>query len=337
MPETNPLFQLSDRPYTELPGFRRTFRPGELTVGLTLPLEVGDEDNPLDGLDNQVRLVRKAEAAGIAAVWVRDIPLRVESFGDVGQVWDPWIYLSYLAAHTSTIALGTAAIVVPFQHPLLLAKRAATLDRLSGGRFLMGVATGDRPEEFPAFGQDRGTRGEVLQEHLRVYKHALTSNWAPVRWSGGKMGGAEVVPKPLAREVPLLATGSLQQTMQWRAEHTHGWLMYHKGLQTQRVNVRNWNEAVEQAGGQWKPFAESLWIELHPEPDAPAEGHTFGYRLGRNALVRLLRAQREIGINHTMVNFRSTVRGAAEQLDELVEYVLPHITPAEHFGNTSVL
>ena len=120
----NPLFEVSDTPHWQLPGFQRTFRPGELTFRLALPIEEDAEENPLDSLDNQLRLIRKAEAGGVAAIWVRDIPLRVETFGDVGQVYDPWMYLSYIAAYTSSIALGTAAIVVPFQHPLLTAKRA---------------------------------------------------------------------------------------------------------------------------------------------------------------------------------------------------------------------
>ena len=107
------LLDLSTSPYWELPGFQRTFRPGELTVGLSLPIEENAEANPTDSLDNQLRLVQKAQDGGIAAVWVRDIPLRVETFGDVGQVYDPWMYLSYLAAHTTSIALGTAAIAVP--------------------------------------------------------------------------------------------------------------------------------------------------------------------------------------------------------------------------------
>ena len=327
MAETNPLFLLSDTPYTELPGFSGTFRPGELTVGLSLPVARGVEGGPDDSLDQQVMMVRRAEQAGFAAVWVRDIPLRVDTFGDVGQVWDPWMYLSYLAARTSTIALGTAAIVVPFQHPLLMAKRAATLDRLSGGRLLLGIATGDRPEEFPAFGQDRGSRGDVMAEHLRVYREALTTSYTPIRWSGGKMGGSDVVPKPSAREVPLLATGSLQQTMHWRAKHTHGWLMYHKGLEIQKANVRAWNEAVAQNGGGFKPFAEAMSIDLHPNPDAPAEGHTFGYRLGRHALIRLLHLQREIGINHVMLSFRSSERVPQQQLDEFIENVLPAVAP----------
>ena len=124
------LFDLSDKPIDELPGYQRTFAPGRLTVGLSLPIEQDAEAEPKDALSNQIRLIQKVERAGIAAVWARDIPLRVETFGDVGQVYDPWMYLSYIAAHTTDIALGTGAVVVPFQHPLVMAKRAATLDRL---------------------------------------------------------------------------------------------------------------------------------------------------------------------------------------------------------------
>lgn len=332
MDDANPLFELSHTPYWELPGFRRTFREGELTVGLTLPIEENAEASPTDSLHNQLRLIRKAEDGGVAAIWVRDIPLRVETFGDVGQVYDPWMYLSYIAAQTERIALGTAAIVVPFQHPLLLAKRAGTLDRLSGGRFLMGVATGDRPEEFPAFGMDKGTRAEAFREHLDAYRRAITTSYAPIRWPGGKMGGSDVVPKPQAREVPLLATGSCQQTLEWRAEHAHGWLMYHKGLEIQLQNVANWNNAVadwaartgaEGTPAAFKPFAESLWLDLHPDPDAPASGGSFGYRLGRNTLIELLHSQRGMGIHHVMVNFRTSTRPAEEQLDELIEHVIP--------------
>ena len=147
----------------------------------------------------------------------------------------------------------------------------------------------------------------------------------------------DVVPKPQATEVPVLATGSCQQTLEWRAEHTHGWFMYHKGVSVQKQNVANWNAAVADwaaregvsGPGALKPFAESLWLDLHPNPDAEAEGHHFGYRLGRNALIRLLHKQREIGISHVMVNFRISERDAEEQIDEFIQYVMPEITPAD--------
>ena len=139
------------------------------------------------------------------------------------------------------------------------------------------------------------------------------------------MGGSDVVPKPLARRVPLLATGSCQQSLEWKAAHTDGWFMYHKGLEMQKKNIANWQEAVAQECGEdvFKPFLESLWIDLHEDPDAPAQGGHFGYRLGRNKLIELLQSQRQLGINHVSINFRTSKRDAEEQIDELIEYVLP--------------
>src|SRR5699024_3116463 len=156
---------------------------------------------------------------------------------DDGQVYDPWMYLGYIAERTSTIALGTAAIVGPFQHPLLIAKRPASLDRLSCDRFLMGIAIRDRPVEYTSFIQKLRTRDERFREHLAVYSKALRTSMRPIRWSEGMVGGAEVLPKPIAHHVPVLATGSCQQSLEWKAEHTDGWFMYHKGLAIQQKNV----------------------------------------------------------------------------------------------------
>lgn len=65
------------------------------------------------------------------AIWVRDIPLFDPIFGDVGQVYDPFMYLSYLAGITKNIVLGTGSIVLPFWHPISLAKVSTSLDQLS--------------------------------------------------------------------------------------------------------------------------------------------------------------------------------------------------------------
>src|SRR5699024_8817404 len=197
-----------------------------LTLGLALPLctraDAEDPDDPV----RQVELVRAAEAGEFAAVYVRDIPLRVPSFGDVGQVYDPWVHLAHLAAHTSRIALGTAAIVLTVRHPLHVAKSATSLDRLSGGRFLLGLASGDRPEEFRAFGLEQGERGERFRENLRVVTHAWTTEMRGIRWSGGWMHSADVVPKPSAASVPTIMVGSCQQSVAYLAAHGDGWMTY---------------------------------------------------------------------------------------------------------------
>lgn len=90
---------------------------------------------------------------------MRDVPLRVPAFGDAGEVFDPFPYLGYLAGVTDSILMGTAAVILPQRNPLHVAKMAASIDQLSGGRLILRVASGDRPNEYPAFDADFGSRG----------------------------------------------------------------------------------------------------------------------------------------------------------------------------------
>lgn len=304
---------------TGLPGFSRVFAADRLTVGLALPL---------DGPDpwRAAELVQRAERSGFAAVWARDIPLSVETFGDDGQEYDPFMYLTWLAAQTGSIALGTAAVVLPLAHPLLLAKRAAGLDLMSRGRFILGLASGDRPEEFRAFGLDKGDRGEIFRENLSVLDKAWEyprGELHPISWSRGRVGGAEVVPKPTAGRVPRLMVGSCLQSMEFNVAHGDGWLTYHRSLPEQKIMIDRWRATARELGVGFRPFGESLWLDVLEDPDAPAQGRDFGYRLGRNALLELLDSQRRMGINHVSVNLRHGRRPVEEVMDELGEYVIP--------------
>ena len=92
-------------------GFRRMFAPGRLTLGVFFPIEAFAGDEPT--MRRQERLARRAEELGFAALWVRDVPLRDPNFGDIGQVYDPWVYLGWIAAKTRTIALATGSIILP--------------------------------------------------------------------------------------------------------------------------------------------------------------------------------------------------------------------------------
>ncbi|WP_459610566.1 LLM class oxidoreductase [Corynebacterium urogenitale] len=322
------MLSLSDRSFRNNPGWRRTFAPGTMTLGVALPL--GSGQGSATDLTEQVELVRQADAAGFAALWLRDVPLRVPSFGDLGQVLDPWTYLGLLCGATSRIALGTAAIVLPLAHPLILAKQAASVDHLSGGRLMLGVASGDRPEEFPAFGLDVGKRGEVFREHFGVLKKAWTTDKRGIKWSRGRMWSADVVPKPLADEVPTLVVGSAQQSMEWRAENGHGWMTYTAPIEQQRGVIAQWNAACERHGsGEFQPFAQSMGLDLAEDPNKKPEGLHLGMRLGRNYLLELLGTLRDMGVHHLSFGLRLGDRPASEVLAELGEYVLPEFPANE--------
>lgn len=353
---TGTLLTRSDDDPRQLPGYARTFAPGRLTLGLGFPLRTRGDEPAAEELLAQVEAARAAEAGGFAALYARDIPLRVPSFGDVGQVFDPWTHLTYMAAHTSRIALGTAGIVLPVRHPLHVAKAAASLDRISGGRFLLGLASGDRPEEFRAFGLEQGERGERFRDNLRVLQHALATEMRGIRWPGGWMHSADVVPKPTAASVPVIMIGSCQQSTAYLAEHGNGWMTYPRDFDAQRRAAARWRELVDEdahrrgddtAGGDnnnhdndddndssstgggagaesaFKPFAQSLQIDLSEDPHERASPINFGFRVGREALIEHLGDLQGIGVNHVLLGLGASNRPFREVLDELAEYVVP--------------
>ena len=309
---------LSATPTESLPGFRRVFPGGRLTLGLSLPLDSGRAEEPDVDIARQISLVQQAEAAGFAAVWLRDIPLRDPDFGDVGQVWDPMTYLGFLAAQTASIALGTAAVVVPLRHPLHLAKQAASIDHLSGGRFLFGVATGDRSSEYPAFGISEGQRDEIFREHLEVMQRAWTTEHKGIRWSGGRMWGGDVVPKPLAIRPPVLTVGSCQQSMAWHREHADAHVSYQRPLEIQHKYIADWR-----AEGNDKPFAMSMSLDLNEDVGAAAGAIKFGWRVGTKRLVMILQELERMGVDHVILGLKRGSRPADKVLGELIEHVLP--------------
>lgn len=203
------------------PGYRRMFAADALTLGLFLPLRFYQGDMRV--LLGQARLVEEIDRLGFAAVWVRDVPLFDPRFGDAGQVFDPFTYLGYLAARTRRIALATGSAVLALRQPVDLAKAAASVDRLSCGRLVLGLASGDRPVEFPAYGLEHAQRGERFAQgldYLRQLLHGCRHVASPL----GTLDDAELLPRPPAGAIPLVVTGSARQPADWLARQADGWL-----------------------------------------------------------------------------------------------------------------
>lgn len=148
-------------------GFKRTFKNNKLTLGLSIPFD-NKQQNNID-FDEQLRLAQKAESLGFTSLSVRDNPLYSPHLGNVTTNYDPFVFLTYLSAFTSKIALGTGSTVATLRHPIHLAKSAASLDLISNQRLLLGMATGDRSFEFPAFKVDENE----LTERYQTTIHSL--------------------------------------------------------------------------------------------------------------------------------------------------------------------
>jgi len=306
----------------EAPGFRRMFRAGRLTLGVFFPIEAFKGDEPT--MQGQERLAQRAQALGYAALWVRDVPLRDPSFGDLGQIHDPWVYLGWIAAHTQTIALATGSIVLPLRHPLHVAKAAASVDQLSGGRLVLGVASGDRSVEFPAFGVDIERRAVLFREHFEVIRRVLEHEYPTLKSTAGVLTAqVDLVPKPLGR-LPMLVTGHSGQPLPWIAGRADGWITYPRGVDHQAEAVARWRSEVHAARpGAFKPFVQSLYVDLVDDPRQPPTPIHLGFRAGWHFLLHFLDSLRVVGVNHVILNLKYGTRPASEVLEEIGTEVLP--------------
>jgi luciferase-type oxidoreductase len=299
---------------------------GGLSIGIEAPLDndwtpAGDAARRAAGrlpgepdLQRHADLAKLADRLGFRALWVRDVPLYDPSFGDAAQVFEVFSYLGYLAGITRDILLGTAAVVLPLREPLLSLKSAATVQRLSGDRLLLGVASGDRPVEYPLFGRDFDSRGSVFREQAALLRDG----------AAGLPGGLALLPRQ-ASPLPLLAAGLAQQSPDWIGAHMDGCLAYPGTPDDHLRRAAAWRAV---AGD--KPYATFIHLDLAEDPGEPLQRHRFGLRGGRDALIAELQALRAAGVGHVGLQFRRNRRPLDETFHEIAETVLPHFH--EHAG-----
>lgn len=318
------------------PGYRRMFAPERLTLGIFLPLRF--YEGSMAVLAGQAELVRQIDRQEFAAVWVRDVPLYSPSFGDAGQVFDPFTYLAFLAAQTKKIALATGSAIFSLRHPIDLAKAASTIDQLSGGRLVLGIASGDRPAEFPAYGLRHDERGPRFAEAVSYFRQLMRPGHLEIDSPLGRFSRAEFLPKPAAGNIPLIVTGSSGQSLRWIAEHADGWLTYpdatHTPMGPQRLaeKIRAWRAMIPDGG--FRPHMTNEWLDLVDDPDHPRTPLRNGFvlRTGRKGLIALLEEWRTAGVNHAALGIQFSQRPAADVLQELAEEVLPYFPTHEGPG-----
>jgi probable F420-dependent oxidoreductase len=173
------------------------------------------------------RLAGAAEAAGFAAIGCSEHPAPGERWRQSGghDAMDPYVALAVAAAATSHIRLVTYSSPLPYRNPFLLAKSAATLDRLSGGRFTLGVSAGYLRAEFAALGADYEARGERVDEALAVLPLAWSG--APVNFEGCGYSARAITcqPRPVQIPHPPIWVGGNGRAARRRAASVgHGWM-----------------------------------------------------------------------------------------------------------------
>lgn len=314
-------------------------KPGVMTLGIELPLDndwspEGQARSAASGrprgvpdLSSQTALIRRADVLGFSAVWARDVPVFDQiNMGDAGSVYDVFTLLGFLAGVTECVALGTAAVVLPIRHPLMTAKAAASVDALSGGRLILGVASGDRPVEYPLLGLDFDNRGEHFREAVHTIKQIWQPGGLPV--NGERVPALDVLPRPVQSSIPLIVAGQARQDDAWLAANMDGRFVYPGSLEKLAQQTAAWSGATSGKGA----FIGAFHLDLLDDADAHPQPIRFGARLGRKALIEHFQQLAQAGVDHIAINLRQSARSPAEIIEELAADVMPQLAK-----NSSIL
>lgn len=295
---------------------------GKLTLGLVFPLESYAGSVPQ--MQDQEELARQAEEAGFKALWFRDVPFHDPTFGDAGQMYDPWVYITHIMNQTKDISLATGSIILPLRHPVHTIKSINSIQNLSGGRLIVGVASGDRPIEYPALGRAIGSKSELFRDSYR-YLQALQEEFPTYKseYFGQVVGNIDILPKSHYK-TPFLVTGHSGQSLDWIAQHADGWLYYPRNIDYLKKTMGEWHNALQQAKQSWKPHMQSLYIDLViDKPLEPSPIH-LGFKCNPDYLTKYFDYIRNIGVNHVIINLKFSSLPIKQTIEILKNTVLPH-------------
>lgn len=171
-------------------------------------------------------VAQAAEAAGFGIVAVTEHPIPSDEWLAAGghDALDPFVSLSFAAAATKRLRVLTNLAVVPYRNPFLLAKSAASLDRLSGGRLILGCGTGYLKEEFDAMGVAFEERNSLFDEALDVMRKAWTGKSVVHRGLHFQAVGNTAHPTPAQTEIPIWIGGNSKLSRRRVAERCQGWM-----------------------------------------------------------------------------------------------------------------
>src|SRR6266849_1434680 len=203
-----------------------------------------------------------AERLGFSTIWAPEHVVLLEQYASKypyssgkfpapadTPIADPFSTLAYAAACTSQIRLGTGICLVPEHNPVVLAKTVATVDRLSGGRFILGAGVGWLAEEFAALGIPFERRGARTREYVEVMRKLWTEPRSSHDGEFVKFEGVLSYPKPVAAKgVPVWFGGESAAALRRVAEYGDGWLGFKVSPAAAADKIRRIEEMLKANG-----------------------------------------------------------------------------------------
>ncbi len=301
----------------------------KMKIGVTIPNNWGIED-----VQQVLAFGPLAEQLGFDSVWVMD---HLFNNGYIGErlkdkpYYHPLATLSHLSATTQRVLLGTSVLVLPYHNPVEVAKYAASLDQMSGGRVTLGVGVGAMTEEFQALGISMRQRGSLTNECIAIMKELWTNTDASYHSRRWNFDEIKFSPKPLQKPyIPLWIGGSSPGALKRAATLGDGW--HPSGVSPEEFSMgcREILELARASGRDPESLSMSARVEIEVSPGPSSDRAASRARLSgadSGAMIAGIQAYQTVGVEHIVLALNSgDVDKLKATMERIADSVLPHFS-----------
>ena len=307
-----------------------------MKVGITLP-QAGQQATR----ENIIHAARQAEGVGFDSVWVFERllwPLKPQTPYpgtpdgslpiEYQNIFDPIETLSFVAANTSKIALGTSVIDMLFHNPVILARRFATLDVMSQGRAICGLGIGWSKDEYQAANVPFNNKGKRADEFIQALKKIWTEDVVEFKGEYYNIPASKIGPKPIQRpNIPIYLGGFSPNTFARMVNYdTNGWLGLIGGpLEYLENTLNDIREKANRANKDQNSFKTILLtypnvIESPSQPDtsvSPRERQRFPLTGTVDEIAGDLKRIKGMGVEHIVFGYNFIPTG--KDVDKMID------------------
>ncbi len=302
------------------------------SLGVARPLAVGVQ---LPEVEREVRwpelrtIARTAEDAGFDSLWVGDHLLYRDEAHGVRGPWEAWSLLAALAEATERVEIGPLVAATSFHNPAMLAKKAATVDEISGGRLILGLGAGWNEVEYRAFGFPFDRRASRFEEAFTIVRTLLAEGEIDFAGEFYEARDCALVPRGPRPGGPPLMIGSLgPRVLRATLPHVDLWNTWHawygnrpEGLASLLAQV---DDACRDAGrdpaGVGRTAAVYFQLEggLGRRQSSPERHSAEPVRGSPDQLARHLREVAAAGVSHAQLVLDPITAGSVEEMGEVL-------------------
>jgi probable F420-dependent oxidoreductase len=298
---------------------------------------------PLADAETILNLARHAEAIGLDSIWLADhvaFPVTFNAAypysakGDFptrlcDPLMEPLATMGVLVGATQRVRIGTAALIMPYRNPVLLARMLVTLDRFSGGRIILGAGVGWLEEEFAVLGaHDFKKRGRVTDEYLEIFKAICAGGEVSYRGDTYAFEPVFASPGSLQRPHPPILIGGLSTAALRRVvRHGNGWLAVAAPPAKLRERLATLERLSADAGRRIEDL--TLAYKIFLSIGEPRRGAFEGREPGTGSVAEIaddLKQLSDLGFGTIIVRYRgSSAKEQMRQIDGFLSEIAPRV------------